>query len=177
VPVTLQAVTVWARSCWTQSMPVPVTVERSHCLYPFLLNTVTACTRSCWTQSLPVPVPVEHSHCLYPFLLNTVTAYTRSCWTQSLPMPIAQDTLHEDLIHLWLYRPGFFLEEGTFKNRLYRKSKHAFHIRRFWRDNYEMTRQFNKNTSTVVLQRNITLEDGTDCLSRNVGKELPILAT
>jgi len=46
----------------------------------------------------------------------------------------------------------------------------------FWQDSYEMTHQFNKNNSAVVLQRNITLEDGTDRLSRNIGKELPLLA-
>jgi hypothetical protein len=71
----------------------------------------------------------------------------------------------------------YFCKRGRFKHRLYRKSKHAFHIKCFWRDNYEMTHQCNKNNSTVVLQRNITLEDGNDSLSRNVGKKLPILAT
>jgi hypothetical protein len=76
-------VTACARYCWTQLLPVPVPVERSHCLCPLMLNAATACARYSWTQSPPLPVTVERIYFLAHY-----------CWTQSLLVPVTVKSSH-----------------------------------------------------------------------------------
>jgi hypothetical protein len=92
------AATACARYSWTQSLPLPVIVERSYflahycwkqsLLLPVTVERIYFLAHYCWTQSLPMPVTVKGSDCLCPLLLNAVTAYSRYCWTQSLPVPV-----------------------------------------------------------------------------------------
>jgi hypothetical protein len=79
----LDVVTACTRYCWMQLLPVPITVERSHCLCPLMLNAATACARYSWTQSPPLPVTVERIYFLAHY-----------CWTQSLPLPVAVERIY-----------------------------------------------------------------------------------
>jgi hypothetical protein len=100
----LNVVTVCARYCWTQSLPVPVTVERSHCLCPLMSNAATACARYSWTQSLPPPVIFERSYFLahycwtqslpVPVTVERIYFLAHYCWTQSLPVPVTVKSSH-----------------------------------------------------------------------------------